>query len=95
MRLAALLLLSLLVAPASLARDRAGDGAQTEAPGAISGGTVKLWDPMRQLLTISLGKKQEIELRTVGALIQGPLGEGRVVDVTYTGDRANVVSVRP
>ncbi len=95
MRLAALLLVSSFAGPVAFARDGGPGPAASESPGAISGGTVKAWMPDLGRLTISLGKKQEIVLSTAGAVVQGALAVGRVVDVTYVGERATIVTVRP
>lgn len=99
MRLAALMLVLSAAPGLALAADGGsapqGPAARGEAPGAIAGGTVKLWAPDTQTLTVSLGRKQEVVLRTGGAVVHGALAIGRVVDVTYVGDRASVVTVRP
>lgn len=92
--LVSLLALSVVHGPA-LADDRRGERASSEEAGAIAGGRVTLWEPALGRITIALSKKHEVVLSTAGAVINGAPGVGRVVDVTYTGDRAEIITVRP
>lgn len=95
-RLARVLLLSLLAVPAAaIAQDPQPDPSGDEAPGAIAGGKVKSWDVGTQTLIVTVSKREEQVLHTASAVIHGQLAVGRIIDVTYSGDRATVIRVRP
>jgi len=95
-RITSVLFLTLLALPAAAsAQDPTPDPGADEAPGAIAGGRVKSWDAASQTLIVTVSKREEQTLHTASAVIHGQLAEGRIIDVTYAGDRATVIRVRP
>lgn len=69
-------------------------GSTAQAPGAIAGGKVEAFDPVKKVIVIDAnGTKTEVS--TAGAAIAGQIAVGKMVDITWANGVASAIAVRP